>query len=53
MTKTAYTNDTLRKNREHFQNELKMFVNQKLFEKNLISEDMYSTVKELLLKKAS
>lgn len=53
MAKASYINDTLRKNREHFHNELKMYVNQRLFEKNIISEDMYRTVKEVLLKKAS
>ena len=52
MAKKIYTNDTLRKNKAHFQNELKMYVNQRLFEKNLISEDMYCSAKELLLKKA-
>lgn len=53
MTEVQPENDTLRKNRERFNNELKMFVNQKLFDKHLISEDMYCTAKELLLKQAS
>ncbi|MGN0180374.1 MAG: hypothetical protein ACI4DY_13205 [Monoglobaceae bacterium] len=53
MTKTVQANDTLKKNREQFNNELKMFINQKLFDKKLISEDMYRTAKELLLKQAS
>ncbi len=53
MTDTVKTNDTLKKNREQFKNELKMFVNQKLFDKHLISEDMYWSAKELLLKQAS
>ena len=46
-------NEKLRKNREQFNNELKLWVNRKLFEKQLISEDMYNTAKDLLLKQAS
>ena len=53
MTNTVKTNDTLKKNREQFNNELKMFINQKLFDKHIISEDMYWSAKELLLKQAS
>ena len=53
MTKTVQANDTLKRNREQFTNELKMFINQKLFDKHIISEDMYWTAKELLLKQAS
>ena len=53
MTNTVQANDTLKKNREQFNNELKMFINQKLFDKHIISEDMYWTAKELLLKQAS
>ena len=53
MTNTVKTNDTLKKNRDRFNNELKMFINQKLFDKHIISEDMYWSAKELLLKKAS
>ncbi len=53
MTDTALANDTLKKNREQFKNELKMFVNQKLFDKHLISEDMYWSAKELLQRQAS
>lgn len=37
-------------NREHFYNELKIFVNQKLYEKNIITDDMYWSAKEQLLK---
>lgn len=48
----AYTNDTLQRNKERFWNELKIYVNQRLFEKEIISEDMYWTVKEQLQKKA-
>ena len=53
MTKAAQTNDALKRNRERFANELKMFINQKLYDKHIISEDMYWTAKELLLKQAS
>jgi len=53
MTNPVKTNDTLKKNREQFNNELKMFINQKLFDKHIISEDMYWSAKELLLKQAS
>lgn len=44
---------TLKDNRKHFNNELKMFVNQKLFDKKLISEEMYWTAKEMLIKEAN
>ena len=53
MTKTVQANDTLKKNREQFNNELKMFINQKLFDKQLITEDMYFMAKELLIKQIS
>ena len=53
MANAMQTNDKLNKNREQFKNELKIFVNQKLFDKHIISEDMYWTAKELLLKQAS
>ena len=53
MTKTVQANETLKKNREQFNNELKMFINQKLYDKHIISEDMYLAAKELLLKQAS
>ena len=53
MTNTVKTNDTLKKNREQFNNELKMFINQKLFDKHIISEDMYWSAKELLLKQVA
>lgn len=52
MTETLKTTDTMMKNREQFKTELKMFINQKLYDKHLISEDMYWTAKELLLKQA-
>ena len=50
MTKAVQANDTLKNNRERFENELKMFVNQRLYDKHIISEDMYFTAKELLLR---
>jgi len=53
MTKTVQANDTLKRNREQFLSELKMFINQKLYDKQIISEDMYWAAKELLLKNAS
>ena len=53
MTNTAKTSDTLKKNREQLNNELKMFINQKLFDKHLISEDMYFSAKELLIKNSN
>lgn len=46
-------NDTIKRNREQFNTELKMFINQRLFEKHLISDDMYRTAKELLIKQVS
>lgn len=45
MTKTVQANDTLKRNREQFNNELKMFINQKLFDKHIITEDMYGQPK--------
>lgn len=53
MQKSAQVNDTVKKNRENFNIELKMFVNQRLFENHIISDDMYRTAKELLIKQAS
>lgn len=49
MHQSKADEDMMDKHRR-FNNELKMFVNQKLFEKGIISEDMYWTAKELLLK---
>ncbi len=47
------TEDILKENRKQFEHELKLFINQQLFDKHIISEDMYFTAKELLLKQAS
>ena len=52
MSKSLPSNSNSDKNREHFINELKLFVNKKLFEKHIITEDMYHTAKEFLLKQA-
>ena len=40
------------KNREQFNVELKMFINQRLYEKHIITKEMYHTAKELLLRQA-
>lgn len=53
MTNNVKINDTLKKNRDRLNNELKLFINQKLYDKHIISEDMYRSAKELLLKQAS
>lgn len=50
MIKATETSEKQRENRALFLHELKMFMNQKLFEKNLITEEMFRTAKELLLK---
>lgn len=41
------------KNREQFLTELKIHINQKLYDKHIITEDMYCAAKELLLRQAS
>ncbi len=53
MSKKIPVNERMEKNKEQFHNELKIFVNQKLYEKKLISEDMYWSAKDFLLKHAS
>ena len=50
MANNVQVNDTLKKNRENFAVELKMYINEKLFRKNLITEDMYWSAKEHLIK---
>ena len=52
MTGAQPKGDTIKKNRERFMRELKLFVNQKLYDKRLISEDMYSAAKETLIRQA-
>ena len=53
MTKTIQAYDSLNKNRERFYSELKLYINQKLYDKHIISEDMYHTAKEILIRQAS
>ena len=53
MSKAIQNDDNLKERQENFSKELKIYINQKLFEKKLISEDMYCTAKELLIKGAS
>ena len=43
---------TMTKNREQFNTELKLFINQRLYDKHIITEDMYHMAKEILLKRA-
>ena len=50
MTKKVQANKGTYREKANFEHELKMFINQKLFDKHIISEDMYWTAKELLLK---
>lgn len=50
MTKKVQANKGTYREQANFEHELKMFINQKLFDKHIISEDMYWTAKELLLK---
>lgn len=50
MVNNVHADDALRKNRENFAIELKMYINEKLFRKNLITEDMYWSVKEHLIR---
>ena len=44
-------NNNFKTNRENLNCEIKLYVNQQLFDKNLISEDMYICAKESILKK--
>lgn len=50
MQKNNQPDDTLKKNRSLFLGELKLSVNQSLFDKHIITEDMYRTAKDFLLK---
>ena len=52
MKNNVQADEVLRKNRDNFNIELKMFINKKLFEKNIISEDTYLNAKEFLIKQA-
>ena len=50
MANNVHADDTIRENRENFAVELKMYINEKLFSKNLITEDMYWSAKEHLIR---
>ena len=50
MADNVHAKDTLKKNRENFTVELKMYINERLFSKNLITEDMYWSAKEHLIR---
>ena len=52
MPNKAYSNDTTKTERDRFVSELKLFINRRLFDKHIISEDMYIAAKELLMKRA-
>ena len=52
MKGTTEINDTLAKNKQRFDTELKMYINQRLFDKKIISEDMYSAAKDVLIRQA-
>ena len=45
------TDDMMALHDRRFRSELKMYINQRLYDKRIISEDMYSHAKETLLKK--
>jgi len=50
MTNGMYAGDITKLERDRFNNELKLFVNRRLFDKHIISEDMYNAAKDLLMK---
>lgn len=52
MDKKVQADSILKRNRDVFHRELKMYINKKLYEKNLISEDAYLNAKEYLIKQA-
>ena len=51
MLNGMYTSDVTKTERDRFVSELKLFVNRRLFDKHIISEDMYIAAKELLMKR--
>lgn len=53
MWDTLLKSEKMKKDTDRFYNELKMFVNQRLFDKELISEEMYWSVKEVLIKQSN
>ena len=40
------------KNKDRFESELKLYINRRLYEKKIITEEMYSHAKAVLIKKA-
>lgn len=52
MTKPVQANKVFKKNTERLNNEIKLHINQKLYDKHIISEDMYLTAKAALIKQA-
>ena len=52
MRSIGQADEIIEKNRKSFNSELKMFINKKLYEKNIISEDTYLNAKEILIKQA-
>lgn len=52
MKNIVQADEIIEKNRKNFNSELKMFINKKLYEKNIISEDAYLNAKEILIKQA-
>ena len=53
MTPINLLNKTSEENKRRFYTELKLFINQKLYEKQIIDESMYHTVKEKLIKQTN
>lgn len=47
----GFSDDTLSKNKLAFIMEVKLSVNQQLFDKNLITEEMYNRAKEQIIRK--
>lgn len=53
MLHQSKLNEDIMDNHKHFNNELKLFINEKLFEKKVISEQMYYKAKEVLIKQGN
>ena len=52
MPNKVYSNDITKTEKSRFESELKLFVNRRLYDKHIISEDMYIAVRELLMRQA-
>lgn len=52
MSKTVQAKDFYTENRKRFQNELKIYLNQRLFDKKIITEEMYMLAKDSLVSEA-